>query len=433
MRIGIRREDKNEWEARIPLTPDAVRELISGGVGVWLQPSRIRAFPDEAYSKIGAVISEDLSSCAVVVAVKEMPAEFFEPKGTYLFFSHTIKGQSYNMPMLRRLMELECQLLDYEVVTDDDGRRLIFFGNYAGLAGMIDSLWALGRRLEWEGKPSALGDIKQAYKYDSLEEARSQIAEIGKRIAGEGIPAEVAPLVCGFAGYGNVSQGAQEIFDLLPNEEIAPSEVADVANSAGSEVKKLYKVVFKEEHLVEPVDASTTFELQDYYDHPEKYRSQFERYLPHLTVLVNCIYWEPRYPRLVTLDYLRRAWSAPNPPRLRMIGDITCDIDGSVQCTVKATETGNPVYVYNPLTGEVTDGHGGDGPIVLAVDNLPCELPKESSGFFSRALVPFIPQLLTADMTLPFEKLDLPPPLHRAMILHQGKLTPNFAHLSKYL
>jgi len=289
MRIGIRREDKNEWEARVPLTPDAVRELIGGGVEVWLQPSRIRTFPDEAYSEIGAVISEDLSSCPVVVAVKEMPADFFEPEGTYLFFSHTIKGQPYNMPMLRRLMELECQLLDYEVVTDDDGRRLIFFGNYAGLAGMINSLWSLGRRLEWEGKPSALGDIKQAYKYDNLEEAKSQIAEIGKRIASEGIPAEVAPLICGFAGYGNVSQGAQEIFDLLPNEEIAPSEMADVASSAGSEVKKLYKVVFKEEHLVEPVDASTTFELQDYYDHPEKYRAQFEKYLPHLTVLVCCI------------------------------------------------------------------------------------------------------------------------------------------------
>jgi alpha-aminoadipic semialdehyde synthase len=433
MRIGIRREDKNEFEARVPLTPDAARQLISDGIEVWLQPSRIRAYPDDVYKDAGAVISEDLSSCPVVVAVKEMPSDFFGPKKTYLFFSHTIKGQAYNMPMLRRLMELECQLLDYELVTDDDGRRLIFFGNYAGLAGMIDSLWALGKRLEWEGKPSALGEVKQAYQYGSLEDAREHIGDVGKKIASEGLPPEVAPLICGFAGYGNVSQRAQEIFDLLPNEEIAPSEVAALASAGRSEVKKLYKVVFKEEHLVEPVDASTTFELQDYYDHPEKYRSQFERYLPHLTVLVNCIYWEPRYPRLVTLDYLREAWSAPSPPPLRVIGDITCDIDGSVQSTVKATESGNPVYVYNPLTGEATDGHRGDGPIVLAVDNLPCELPKESSEFFSRALLKFIPQLLAADMTASFDKLDLPPPLHRATILHQGKLTPNFTHLSKYL
>jgi alpha-aminoadipic semialdehyde synthase len=298
---------------------------------------------------------------------------------------------------------------------------------------MIDSLWALGKRLEWEEKPNALGAVKPAYRYDSLEDAKTRIGEIGKKIASEGLPPAVVPLICGFAGYGNVSQGAQEIFDLLPHEEIAPSEVAAVASSAGSEVKKLYKVVFKEEHLVEPIDASTTFELQDYYDHPEKYRPQFERYLPHLTILMNCIYWEPRYPRLVTLDYLRKAWSAPAPPPLRVIGDISCDIDGSIECTVKAMESGNPVYVYNPLTGEVADGYGGVGPVLMTVDNLPCELPKESSEFFSRTLMPFVTQLLAADMTAPYEKLDLPPPLHRATILHQGKLTPNFTHLSKYL
>jgi len=432
-RIGIRREDKNDWERRVPLTPSDAASLIKDGYEIWLQPSKIRTFPDKAYEDVGAVVSEDLSSCPLIIALKEIPNDFFEPNKTYLFFSHTIKGQSYNMAMLRKMMDLKCQLLDYELVADDKGRRLIFFGNYAGFAGMIDTLWALGKRYESEGIPNALSDVKRAYDYDDLEDAKAQIKKIGERIAADGLPASVTPLICGFAGYGNVSQGAQEIFNLLPHEEVSPQDIAKVAGSSSGVQHKLFKVVFKENDLVETVNSSAKFELQDYYDHPEKYKSQFENYLPYLTILMNCIYWEEQYPRLVTLDYLKRTWSDSDSPMLKVIGDITCDIGGSVECTFKATEPGTPVYVYNPLDGKSTDGYEGAGLVMMTVDNLPGELAKESSGFFSNVLLPFVPDLAKVDTSVPYEKLNLPPPLYRAIILHQGELTPDHKHLSKLL
>lgn len=433
MHIGIRREDKNEWEARVPLTPADVGRLVNDGIDVTLQPSSIRTHPDEAYRRAGAAISEDLSSCPVILAVKEIPVNFFEPDKTYVFFSHTIKGQKYNMPRLKRMMDLRCHLIDYELVTDDENRRLIFFGKHAGLAGMIDTFWAFGKRLEWDGFDNPFSAIKPAHEYDNLEEAKSEIAIAGERIRKEGVPPELSPLICGFAGYGNVSQGAQEIFDLFPHEEINPSDLAAIRNSPEPAGNLLYKVVFKEEDLVEPVEPGALFELQDYYMHPEKYRSQFENYLPHLTVLVNCIYWDSRYPRLVTYDYLKRAYSGSQPPLLKVIGDISCDIEGSVQCTVKVTDPGNPVYVYNPLTAAVSDGWKGTGPVIMAVDNLPCELAKEASEFFSEVLTPFIPELVRANFSIPFDDLDIPGELHRAVILHQGELTPKYKHLSQYL
>ncbi len=433
MRIGIRREDKNEWERRAPLTPDDVGGLVKDGIEIWLQPSSIRIFPDEAYQDMGAVISEDLSSCPVILAIKEIPTGFFEPGKTYIFFSHVIKGQKQNMPMLKRMMELKCRLIDYELVTDDKGRRLIFFGKYAGLAGMIDTFWAFGKRLAWESIPNVFSEIKMAHEYESLEDARSHIAGIADRIRSEGIPAVLSPLICGFAGYGNVSRGAQEIFDLFPHEEIAPPDVDKIGSSKKLAKDRLFKVVFKEEDMVEPVDPAGTFDLQDYYTNPQNYRSRFESYLPHLIILVNCIYWDSRYPRLVTLDYLRRAYSISHPPRLRIIGDISCDIKGSIQCTVKVTDPGNPVYVYNPLDSTIADGWEGFGPVVMAVDNLPCQLAKEASEFFGQTLTPFIPQLVNATFSGPLENSNLPGELRRAVILYQGELTPGYEHLSKYL
>jgi alpha-aminoadipic semialdehyde synthase len=433
MRIGIRREDKNEWEKRAPLTPDHVGRLVKNGIAIWLQPSPIRVFPDDDYRNAGAVISEDLSQCPVILAIKEIPAGFIEPDKAYIFFSHTIKGQKQNMPMLKRMMELRCHIIDYELIADDKGRRLIFFGRYAGLAGMIDTFWAFGKRLAWERIPTPFGDIRMAHEYKSLEDARHCISEVADRIRSEGLPPAISPLICGFAGYGNVSLGAQEIFDLLSYEEIAPSDIEKIASSGKAAKGKIFKVVFKEEDMVEPIDPARVFDLHDYYANPQNYSSRFESYLPHLAILVNCIYWDSRYPRLVTLDYLRRAHSNSRQPPLRVIGDISCDIEGSVQCTVKTTDPGNPVYVYNPLDSTVTDGVEGSGPVVMAVDNLPCELPNEASEFFSRTLIPFIPQLVNADLSGPLENSNLPDELRRAVILYNGDLTPGYEHLAKYL
>jgi len=430
-KIGIRREDKSHWERRVPITPAQVKVLREEhDIQVWIQPSTIRVFTDDEYRQAGAKISEDLSTCPVVIAVKEIPASLFTQDRTYMFFSHTIKGQSHNMPMLRRLLDLDCQLIDYEKIADEKGRRIVFFGRYAGLAGMIDSLWALGRRLEWEGVANPFRSIDQAHRYDNLEEAEEAVKHAGEVIKTEGLPKSLVPLVVGFAGYGSVSQGAQEIIDLLPVEEVSTDDLPAVAREAKAD--RVYKVVFKEEDMVEPKDPDGTFELQDYYDNPDKYQSVFETHIPHLTVLMNCIYWEPRYPRLITKGQLWNLYAA-GEPRLKVIGDISCDVDGSIEFTVKATTPGSPVFVYDPAADKVVDGFEGTGTVVLAVDNLPCELPREASTAFGESLMPLLPQITSADYGVALDDLALPPSAKRALIVYRGELTPQFRYLEEYL
>jgi saccharopine dehydrogenase (NAD+, L-lysine-forming) len=431
VRIGVRREDKSKWERRSPLTPEQVKELHDKhGIEVWLQPSEIRVFGDEEYRRAGAVVQEDLSACPVVLAIKEIPASFFTQGSTYVFFSHTIKGQSHNMPMLRRLLEMRCQLIDYEKIVDEKGRRLVLFGNYAGLAGMIDSLWALGQRLKVEDIPNPFSSIEPAHRYPNLEHAKEAVRHAGEAIKTKGLPAEFVPFVAGFAGYGSVSHGAQEILDLMPVEEVPPGDLPALASRARAD--RLYKTVFREEHMVAPNDASGRFELRDYYDHPEKYHSIFNTHLPYLSVLMNCIYWEKRYPRLVTKRQLRDLYMSPDP-KLKVVGDISCDVDGAIEFTVKTTTPGNPVFVYDPATDEVSDGVEGNGPIVLAVDHLPCELPRESSTAFGNALMPFVPEIAEADYSTDFEDCRLSRAIKDAMIAYHGRLTPRYEYLKKHL
>ncbi len=432
--IGIRREDENLLEHRVALTPEQVQVLVQEhGIAVRVQPSEQRAIPEQRYAQAGASIEEDLSPCPVVFGLKEIPTEDLTPDKVYIFFSHTIKGQPYNMGMLRRILDLNCTLIDYETITDEDGRRLIFFGRHAGLAGMIDALWALGGRLRWEGVPNPFETIQRALEYPDLPTAKTHIAEAGKVIAGDGLPRVLTPLIFGFAGYGHVSRGAQEILELLPFQEIDPSEIPDVAAGQEHFTDIIYKVVFKEEHLVEPIDSGNDFELQDYYQHPEKYRSAFSRYLPHLAVLMNCIYWDRRYPRLVTNEDVQRLFAGGSQPRLRVIGDISCDVEGAIQCTLRATHSNKPIYVYEPATGQTPDGWEGRGPVILAVSNLPTELPRDASRDFGRILLPYVPKIVSADYSADFEDCRLPPEIKRAVIVYRGMFTPKYEYLGKYL
>lgn len=433
-RIGIRKEDINRWERRVPLIPEHVRELRERySLETWFQPSRIRVFSDQEFVRAGARINQDLSSCSTVFGIKEMPPDVFKKGTTYVFFAHVIKGQAHNMAMLKRILEVKSNLIDYEKIEDKRGRRLIFFGKYAGLAGMIDTLWALGKRLQWEKVPNPFIKVRQAHRYESLHQAAQVIDEVGNKIKTEGLPDSLAPFVCGFAGYGHVSRGAQEIFDLLPTREISPEELLAVGKGSKHSRKHVYKVVFKEEHMVEPVSLKHSFELQDYYDHPEKYRSKFSSYVPHLTVLMNCIYWEKRYPRLITKKYLKRLFAPGAKPNLRVIGDISCDLGGAIEATVKVTDSGNPIYVFDPLEGKAIDGYRGRGPVILAVYNLPCELPRESSAYFSNVLRKYVPEIVGADYTVSFERLRLPESIKNAVIVYRGELTPNYRYLEKFL
>ena len=432
-KIGIRYEDKYVMERRVPLVPAHLKHLIQkDGLEVFVETSAKRVFSDEEYEAVGANVTDDLSQCLVIFGVKEIPLPRLEEGKTYIYFSHVIKGQPHNMPMLRKLIDLKCTLIDYERVVDEMGKRLIFFGRYAGLAGMINSLWSLGQRLEEFGIITPFLDIAQTHNYHSLNEARKVVSKVGQKIIEKGLPADLKPLVIGFAGYGNVSQGAQEIASLLPIKEILPDELINLHKHPRLPDNIVYKVVFKEEHLVEPINPNEPFDLQDYYQHPEKYRSQFEKYLPYLTVLVNCIYWDSRYPRLLTKDFTSELFKE-GKPKLTVVGDITCDPDGSVEITHRGTEIENPVFVYNPTTRKPTDGFKGKGLLVMAVDILPSELPRDASQFFSEVLWRYVTPIAKADLSQPFERVKLPGPIRKAVILYKGEFAPDYEYLKRYI
>ena len=183
--------------------------------------------------------------------------------------------------------------------------------------------------------------------------------------------------------------------------------------------------------MFERIDGKP-FDLQEYFQHPEFYRSKFEQYISHLSMLINCVYWDKRYPKLITKEYLKKAY-AEGQPKLMVIGDISCDIEGSMECTLKATEIGDPVYVYNPENDDITMGAKGEGLVVMAVDILPAELPRDASNGFGDVLVNFVKPILTSDFSLPFLELDLPRAIKKGLILHNGQLTPEFEYLQPFV
>ncbi len=429
-RVGIRREEKNIWERRCPLIPEQVGQLIGEhGLQFTVQHSDIRVFVDDEFREVGARVSDDLSDCELVLGVKEVPVDAFQTEQTYAFFAHVIKGQPHNMPMLARMMALGCSLVDYEKITDDSGRRLVFFGRFAGIAGMVDTLAGLGLRLNQLGLTTPFARVRLAREYGRVELAKAAVADVGRDIVEQGLPEPLCPLVIGVTGYGHVAKGAWEILDALNATEVEPVDLPALA--ATGDRHAVYRVMFREEHMVEPVRLGHRFDLKEYFSRPELYRSKFEEHLPYLTALANCIYWDSRYPRLVTRAWLREAFAAQ--PRLTIIGDISCDIEGSIEATVKATDPGQPFFTFDPGSGQMCAGVDGSGIVIMAVDNLPCELPFDSSREFGAALMPFVPALARADFAQPLDRLNLPGPVRRALILHQGRLTPEYAYLERFL
>ena len=425
MRIGIRREDKSPWEARIPVVPSHFEGLRREGIEIEVQPSQQRIYTDDELRAAGARVTEDLSGCGVIFGVKEIPTHLFEPDKTYVFFSHTIKGQAYNMPMLRRMMELGCSLIDYERIVDDEGRRLVSFSRFAGMAGMIDSLWAYGQRLGLEGRLTPLARFRQALTYDSLRDAQNHLKEIAQEFRAE-MNRSSQGLTIALTGMGRVARGALEVARYLEPNLLVPSELGRSSSGPG-----FHLVLFDVPDLVERVEGGEV-DTEEYRAHPERYRGVFARALPYIDLLVNGIYWEDRYPRLVTEADIQSLWSAQEP-RLKVIGDISCDIRGSIEVTLQACDPGQPTFVYEVETGAARVGFEGRGPVVMATDILPTELPREASYAFSEALVDLVKALAAADPRGPLESWNLPPELERAVILHQGRLTPEYMYLNDHL
>ena len=432
-KICIRKETKNRWERRTPLTPDNVMRLRNDQeISVAVEPSDLRVFPDEEYTDAGAELTQDLSRCDIILGIKEIPVPDILEGKTYLYFSHTIKGQKQNMRMLEKLVERKCTLIDYEKITDEKGRRLIFFGWYAGAAGVIDTLWAAGRRLEWEGVRNPFSSIMTAHEYADLQDAREHMAQVGRLIATYGIPYNIRPFVVGITGTGNVSRGAQEILDLLPVVNVKPEELPLLKKRKDSG-NVVYKVVFDEKDMYVPIEEGTVFDLKDYYNNPKRYRSRFIDYIPYMSAIINCVYWDARYPRLLTKAQVKELYSGHMSPKLRIIGDISCDIEGSMEVTIKPTTPDSPVFVYDPWEDKDIPGWKGTGPVVMAVENLPAEVPREATEYFGGKLMEFIPFLANAGLDGEVEDLKLPKPLLNALILFKGQFTENFRYMQEYL
>lgn len=433
--IGILREEKTPWERRAPLTPDDIRALRrEHPLEFVVQPSPNRVFPDAAYREAGARVDEDLSGCRLVLGIKEVPAGNLLPGMAYLFFSHTIKGQAYNMPLLRRILELGCTLMDYELVRDGGGNRLIAFGFQAGQAGMINSLWSYGRRMAALGVRTPLAALKQAIRYENgLEEAREALRDAGGRIRAEGLPPAAAPLIVAVTGEGRVAAGAQDVLAELQPVELEPDTLLQPGALERLAPDRVYKVVFEMRHFLRPNDPGKPFDMQEYFEYPERYHSRFERFLPFISLMVNGIYWDPRYPKLVSRGALRTLFSGEERPRLTVIGDVTCDVEGSVEATLKATTPDNPVFVYHPESESLTDGFEGRGLLVMAVDILPSEIPEVSSRHFSTMLKGFLPALARVDFARPLERLALPPEFASSVIAHRGALAEEYGYLEHFL
>jgi alanine dehydrogenase len=431
VKIGIRRETQYPSERRSPLTPEHAKKLVADGIEVCIEYAEQRVFTSDNYTDAGAKIFTNLNDCEIIFGVKEVPIKDLIPNKTYCFFSHTVKAQNYNMPMLKAILEKNITLIDYELVKNDKGNRLIFFGNFAGFAGMINSLWLLGRRLDKEAIKNPFTEVKQALHYDTLSDAQKVIKNVGKVISENGLPKEIVPLITGFSGYGNVSKGAQSVYDLLPSIEIKPNELDEFINKGEFSDKHVYKVEFKEVDMYQ--HPTKDFSLTHFFKNQSEYKSIFHKYIPNLTVIINGIYWEDKFPKHVTKNFMKELYQTSNKQKLKVIGDITCDIEGSVELTIKSTPSSNPAFVYEPLTGNIIDGVEGNGPVILAVDKLPAELPRESSQFFGTSLLPFVKEMIKVDFSQDFEKLIIPNEIKRAIIAHKGKLTPNFTYLTGHL
>eukprot|EP01094_Clydonella_sp_ATCC50884_P024902 TRINITY_DN6379_c0_g1_i1.p1 TRINITY_DN6379_c0_g1~~TRINITY_DN6379_c0_g1_i1.p1 ORF type:complete len:902 (-),score=345.38 TRINITY_DN6379_c0_g1_i1:572-3277(-) len=431
--LGIRRETGSRWERRVPLAPKDVRRLCNRGIRVIVQPSTHRVFTDEAYVKAGAEISEDLSPAGTIIGVKEVPRHLLIAEKTYLFFSHTIKAQAYNMKMLDTILEKRIRLIDYEKIVDANNNRLVRFGKWAGYAGLIDLLRAFGNRLLGLGYSTSFLQMGYSHMYPTLSAAKHAIEEVGKDILANGLPKDIAPLVFVFTGgKGACNSGSLEIFDLLPHEMVTIDELPDiVANS--KERHLVYGCVVSSADYIVPNDASKTFDKSHYYAHPEEYHSNFhERIAPYMSVLVNNVFWREGMPRLLSKAHVR-ALEREGRFRLMAVADIACDIGGGLEFLAKSTTIDEPVFLYDVNTNDVHEDVEGEGILILGVDNLPTEFPKEASKYFGASLLPFLEDVVRSDMTRPFEeqKRDLPIQVQQAVITSHGELTPNFKYIAE--
>ncbi len=428
--VCVLREAK-ENEARAPLTPEDVSWLKKRGIEVEVESSCRRVFGDGEYKRRGAKLVDKAGNASVLAGVKAPEPSDIRPNSIYMVFSHTAKGQAGGKPLLKECMKRNVTLVDYEKITDRRGRRLVYFGRFAGICGAVDSLYYLGRKLESEGIRNPFAGLGPARSYGSLDSLKSAIASAGRRIAKKGVDRKTAPFVIGITGRGNVSSGINEVLEPLDPMEIHPKDMDAFVRHQRKAAKRFYKIIFYREEKLRP-RKKRGFYFEEYLENPGGFVSNMDRYLPHLNILLHASYWDPRYPRLVTKRMINALYKKRGF-RLRFIGDLSCDVNGSIEMTYKTTTADNPTFTYYPDTKKYTDGCSAGGISILARDNLPSDLPGDASCEFSALIREYVYQIaahgakdLTAHVAIPRE-------VRGAVIVDTGRIAGPYSYLRKFI
>lgn len=395
-KIGIIREGKQPPDKRTPLTPKQCKEVLLKGIDITVQRSPVRAFTDAEYTAQGVRMTEDLTDRDLILGVKEIPYAMLMAEKAYLIFSHTIKKQPHNQQLLRTVLDRRITLIDHELLTDPKGERVLAFGRWAGVVGAYNAFRA------WEAThgPATLRPAHQCHDR----------AEMELHLLDFKLPPDLRIVL---TGGGRVGKGAMEVLDRIGMQRITPTEFAMRTNTT-----PVYTVLGSGD-LYERTGGAA-FDKGAFHRDPGGHRARFAPYAEAAHIYIACHFWDPRGPKILDAELLRS-------PKLglKVVADLSCDIGGPIDSTLRASTIADPLFGYDPATGlECPVGQPGSV-TVMSVDNLPCELPRDASKSFGRDLMDRVLPHLIGD--------DAESMIERATIARNGKLTPRFAHLQDYV
>jgi alanine dehydrogenase len=393
--IGLIKEGKVPSDNRVALTPKQCRYLLDQfpSWDIIVESSPNRCYKDKEYQNEGIKVVEDISKADILFGIKEVPKNQLIPHKKYLFFSHTKKAQQYNQSLFHTMMDKNITLIDYECLEHEDGQRLIGFGFFAGIVGAHNGIMAYGNRT----KEFTLGRVKDVKDYMELVHTYFGLKLPNIKIA--------------ITGSGRVAHGILEIMNLMDVQQVEPNEYTSREYSYPVYVHLKGGDLYRNK-------TTNTYDRNDFHAHPENYNCLFSNYLKHTHILMNGIYWEPGIAPLFTMEDLKEDDYA-----LTTIADITDDAHGSVPCNLGDSNSDDPVYGVNVTSFEKTAPYISNGIDIMAVGNLPNELPRDASRYFGEQLIKYvIPDLIKGGNKI----------IEGATMLDNGKLTPKFSYLEDY-
>ena len=396
--IGILREGKTPPDKRVPFTPQQIVEIRQrfSHVSVKVQESPFRCFTDEEFRKQDIEITSDLSNCDIIMGIKEVPITDLVENKTHLFFSHTIKKQPYNKKLLQEVIKKNIRLIDYETLTDMQGNRLVAFGRFAGMVGAYNGLLTYGRRYN-------SFQLRRAYECFDVNDLKLELRKV-----------KLPPVKIILTGAGRVGKGAMETLDTAGIRKVNPYDFTHTSFD-----EPVYVQLGSADYHLRKEGGS--FNRDEFHKNPERYYSIFKNFVAHADILLAGAFWNPKAPLLFTLKDMQTPEF-----KIKVIADITCDINGSVPSTVKATSITDPVYDFDPATNTAKPPYSFDRFVtVMAIDNLPCELPRSASEEFGHDLIDRILRPLLVD--------DPEGIIERATIAKAGNLTERFNYLRDYV